>query len=174
MDNITLFFSIFGLSNKSPFLDVFMIVGARVIIFVAFLLMVILTFRSGVKEKKAFILAIISIPVIILLIKIIHIFFYEPRPFITFHFSPLFPYRDDASFPSRHASMMAAVAFSYTYFKSKWAALFLLFMIWVGISRIFVGVHYPIDIIGGILTGLVSIIIAKQIVRFLKIKFSLS
>lgn len=174
MDNITLFFSIFGLSNKSPFLDVFMIVGARLIIFIAFLLMLILAFKRGTKEKKAFILAIISIPIIILLIKIIHLFYYEPRPFITYHFSPLFPYGADASFPSRHASMMAAIAFSYTYYKSKWTILFLIFMIWVGLSRIFVGVHYPVDILGGFLVGIISLMLSKQLIKLIKNKFLIS
>lgn len=174
MDNVSLFFLIFNLSNKSTFLDVFMLMGARVIIFVAFLLMFILAFKGGIKEKKVFILVIISIPIIILLIKIIHIFYYEPRPFITYHFIPLFPYGDDASFPSRHASMMVAIAFAYTYFKSKWALLFLVFMLWVGISRIYTGIHYPIDILGGILVGLISLILSKYLVKFLKLKFSLS
>lgn len=177
MDNNTsLFFLIFNLSNKSPFLDSIMIFGARVLIYLTFLVMFILIFKGGTKERKAIILALLSMPLVFLIIAVIHLFFIEPRPFIRYHFSPLisFLFVNDPSFPSRHASMMAVVAFSYTYFKSKWALLFLIFMIWVGLSRIFVGVHYPLDIVGGILTGFVSILLTKQFIKFLKIKFSLN
>ena len=170
MDNISLFFLIFGLNNHSGVLDDLMIFGARYLIFVAFLLTLFLIFKGTTAEKKAFLLAILALPITVLIIMGIHLFFIEPRPFVTFHFTPLYPFNPDASFPSRHASFMSILAFSYLYFKSKWSMLFLLLMVWVGISRVYVGVHYPIDILGGVLVGIVSLITAEQIVKFLKIK----
>lgn len=170
MDNASLFFLIFGLTNHSLFADNFMIFGARFIIFITLLLIFILAIKGTTKEKKALILVLVSIPIIILLIKIIHIFFYEPRPFITYNFTPLFSFNPDASFPSRHASIMAGIAFSYLYYKSKWGIPLLLLASWVSISRVYVGVHYPIDILGGILVGAVSLVIAKLILKSLKSK----
>lgn len=145
-----------------------MIFGARFIIYLTFLLMFILAFRGGIKEKKAMIIAILSIPILILIIKIIHIFYFEPRPFITYRFSPLVDPVGDATFPSVHTSLMAALAFSYVYFRSKWASVFLLLMFWVGISRIYVGVHYPLDILGGFIVGIISLAIALQVKKLLK------
>ena len=171
MDNLSLFFLIFSLSNHSALIDTLMIFGARFIIYLTFLLMFILSFKGGTKERKALIVAILAIPIIILLIKGIHIFFYENRPYIDYQLTPLIPpYEPDASFPSRHASIMSGIAFAYIYFKSKWAPLFLILLLWVGISRIYVGVHYPLDILGGIIVGLVSAILALQLSRFLKSK----
>src|SRR3989344_1037512 len=149
MDNIGLFFLIFGFSNHSQTLDNLMVFITHYLIYLTFLLMFILGFKGKIKEKKALLLAVLAIPIAILLIKVIHIFINEPRPFVNYHFSPLTGSAANASFPSRHATIMAVIAFAYTYFKSKWSPFFLSLMILVGISRIYVGVHFPIDILGG-------------------------
>lgn len=173
MDNISLFFLIFGLSNHSQTVNTLMIFGARFAIYLTFLLMFFLAFRGGSKERKALLLALLSLPIVVLIIKGIHIFFFEPRPFVTYQISSLIPYNTVASFPSGHASIASAIAFSYTYFKSKWAALFLFLLLWTGFARIYVGVHYPLDIVGGILVGIASVIIAKQISKLLRARFFL-
>ncbi|MBI2039775.1 phosphatase PAP2 family protein [Candidatus Microgenomates bacterium] len=175
MDNEALFFTIFNLAGKNPALDTLMIFGARFLIYLTFLLMFVLAFKGGAKERKVIILVLLSLPLVFLIIAVIHLFFIEPRPFISYQFTPLipFPFINDPSFPSRHASIISAIAFSYYYFKSKWAPLFFIFAIWVGVSRIYVGVHYPLDILGGVMVGIVSLIITKQIVKFLKIRFGL-
>ena len=170
MDDISLFFLIFGLSNHSLLLDDLMIFGARYLILLTFLIIFILIFKGNTAEKKAFLLTILALPVATLIIMGIHLFLFEPRPFVTFHFTPLYPFNPDASFPSRHASFMSIIAFSYLYYKSKWSALFLILMLLVGISRIYVGVHYPIDILGGIIVGVVSLIITKFVLKSLKSK----
>ncbi len=145
-----------------------MIFGARFIIYLTFILMFVLAFKGGIKEKRAVILVILSIPILILIIKIIHIFYFEPRPFVSFQFDPLIDVAEDASFPSRHASIMSSIAFAYLYFKSKWAVFLLLLMLWVGVSRIYVGVHYPLDILGGFIVGIISLAIALQVKKLLK------
>lgn len=132
-----------------------------------FFITLVLGFRGKTNDKKAFLLIILSIPISILLIKIIHLFYFEPRPFITYNFMPLVKAANDASFPSRHATITAVIAFSYTYFKSKWALFFLFAMVWVGLSRIYVGVHYPLDIAGGFVTGIVSLVISVQIKKLI-------
>lgn len=174
MDNTSLFFLIFNLSRHSDFADNLMIFGAEFVIFLAFIFQLIFAFKGRVPERKALLLTFISIPFVVILIKFIHVFIFTPRPFVDNEILPLVNYYSDASFPSRHASIMSAVAFSYVFTKSKWAILFILLMIWVGISRIFVGVHYPLDILGGILVGIISVAIARQFAGILKSKFLLT
>lgn len=76
------------------------------------------------------------------------------------------------SFPSSHAANNAAMAmlFSYQYPRFKWIFISLAFM--VGYSRTYVGVHYPFDVLGGFLLGvlcaLVIIGLFKAIVKFWK------
>ncbi len=172
MDNLNLFFLIFGLSKQSSILDTLMIFGAEYLIYLAFLLAFTLIFKGSAEEKKSLLLVFLTLPIVVIFIKIIHLFFIEPRPFISYHISPLVSEGANASFPSRHAAIMSTLAFAYVYYNSKWALLFLFLMIWVGISRIYVGIHYPLDIIGGFIVGIVSLMIAKQIVKLLKLKFS--
>ena len=168
MDNLTLFFLAFGLSNKNPFLDQLMIFGAEYVIYITLALMFILAFKSGTKEKKAFLLAIFSLPVVVILIKIIHLFIFEPRPFLTFDISPIIAHDTSSSFPSRHASLMAAFALAYIIYKPRWGLVFLLLMLWVGVARIYVGVHYPLDILGGVIVGFLSVLLTRQMIKILK------
>ncbi len=174
MDNLGLFFLIFGTSSKNNFLDFMMIFGAEYVIYLMLILIFVFAINGKVAERKSLILFLISFPILVLIIKIIHLFFFEPRPYITNDILPLIQHsKDDASFPSRHTSITFIMALPYFYYKSKWAFIFLFLATWVGVSRVYVGVHYPLDILGGILTALLSLIISKHIIKFLKIKFSL-
>lgn len=149
-----------------------MIFGAEYVIYLTLILIFIASIpsRGGLKERKSLILFLVSLPIVILIIKTIHIFIFEQRPFIEQDIIPLISHKADASFPSRHTSIMSAIAFSYTFFKSRWSLLLLLLTAWVGISRVYVGVHYPIDILGGLGVGFIAVLIARQIVKFLKAK----
>ncbi|MDP3733427.1 MAG: phosphatase PAP2 family protein [Candidatus Daviesbacteria bacterium] len=146
-------------------MDNLMIFGAEYVIYLTIILMFALTAKAGHKEKKALILAVFSIPIAILLIKFIHLFILTPRPFGA--------YEQGATFPSRHASLMAAFAFSYIFYKSKWAFVFLALMVWVGIARVYVGVHFPVDILGGVGVGLLSVVSTKIILKFFRKRFFL-
>lgn len=171
MDNVSLFSLIFGLNNQSQLADLLMIFGAEYLIFLMLILVFLFTVKGNIRERKSFILFLISFPILVLIIKIIHLFFFEPRPYVTNDILPLITHKADASFPSRHVSISFAMAFAFLYFKSKWGIPILLLAIWVGISRVYVGVHYPLDILGGVVVGIISLIIALQIKKILKISF---
>lgn len=165
--NTELFFQIYNLSQKNPVLDSLMIFGANELIFITFFLSVLLIILGGAKEKRAFLLMIIGLILAEILIMIIHIFFFEPRPFAALNLIPLIKHVPDAAFPSGHTTMMATVAFAYLFCKSKFFVLFLVAMLWVGFARIYVGVHYPLDILGGILVGFLSVFLVLQLKKLL-------
>ncbi|MCK5760606.1 MAG: phosphatase PAP2 family protein [Candidatus Delongbacteria bacterium] len=62
-------------------------------------------------------------------------------------------FKGSFSFVSSHASNSMAVAVLWSVFYKKWAWLFISIAILVGISRMYLGVHYPSDIVGGFALG---------------------
>lgn len=72
----------------------------------------------------------------------------------------------DNSFPSGHTGCVFAVASVLFYMMPKKVGIpAMIIASLVGISRLYVGVHYPTDIIGGFLIGMFTGFIAKLVVE---------
>lgn len=84
----------------------------------------------------------------------------DQRPFMTQHPHRPVAHRAGTTFPSDHTTAAAAIGlgllvFVFTTFR-RTGALLLLAAVLIGFARIFVGIHWPADIAGGLLTGLVG------------------
>ena len=71
----------------------------------------------------------------------------------------------DNSFPSDHASVAFAVAFAVLAFHRRLGLVLLLGAAAVAIDRIFVGVHYPIDVTASLFVGLGSALAVTTVGR---------
>jgi undecaprenyl-diphosphatase len=60
----------------------------------------------------------------------------------------------DGSFPSGHAATSFAAAMVLTFARPRWAPAFFLLALAIGFSRVYVGVHYPLDVVGGAVLGI--------------------
>jgi len=65
----------------------------------------------------------------------------------------------DHSFPSGHTSASFSIATTIAFNVPKLSILVFLIALTIGISRVYLGVHYPTDVVAGIILGVVSGII---------------
>ncbi len=88
--------------------------------------------------------------------KFIKDFFYLPRPFIVAQHPALVKALLDGSFPSGHTATAFAISF-FIYWHHKHLGVGLLILsLLIGIGRIGVLVHTPLDVAGGIILGFLS------------------
>ncbi|MDE1900968.1 MAG: phosphatase PAP2 family protein [Alphaproteobacteria bacterium] len=85
--------------------------------------------------------------------QIILIFLHRIRPYDAGVTKLLIDKSHDPSFPSDHATVVFAIAFSLLLQRDRYTGFFLASGVLIGLSRIYVGTHYVSDILGGALTA---------------------
>lgn len=100
------------------------------------------------RKKELVILSVITLPAIYIAARLAGLLYFDPRPFVVGRFVPLIPHAADNGFPSDHMLLTSAIAV-VLYPASRKASLTVsAIAILVGISRVYAGVHHPVDIIG--------------------------
>lgn len=83
--------------------------------------------------------------------------YFRQRPFVTHSFEPLISLSwMDASFPSGHATAAFALAATVMRYDRLWGGVLIAFALLVSWGRVFVGVHYPLDVVAGAILGIMS------------------
>ncbi len=163
--DIHLFRLINALSGHNTWLDTFMVVTAKYTpVFLALVLAFLyLTFRE--KPQRAALLAGISALLALGIGQVIGWVVHRPRPY-AYAIHVLIARTTDSSFPSDHATLAFAVAMLLWYYHRKLSiGLFALAMV-LSFARVYVGAHYPSDVLGGAVLGsVVGIIIGKLSLR---------
>lgn len=158
--DVSLFIAINEFHVKLPAeLDQFMILitlyGRE--IFLPFVLILIFIF-GGKNGRKTVIIAGISILILIPLVSIIKDYIERPRPFVP-DLDTLMSADTNYSFPSGHSTLIVAGAVTILIlFKgNKYTKILPIVLVidagFVCFSRIYVGVHYPFDVLGGFFLG---------------------
>lgn len=90
------------------------------------------------------------------------------RPFTYLDYQLLISTPTDYSFPSGHSGILAAVSSSLFYSKSRFRYLAIAIALIVAFSRLYLYVHFPSDVLAGIIIGWIAGYSGNTIYRKLK------
>lgn len=151
----SLFFALNNLAGRSYLFDLLIVFLAQYLAYIVIVVFLITTYQT--RDR----LAVFWIPIISALVarlgitELIRFFYHRPRPFATLPVHQLLS--DTAwSFPSGHAAFFFALATGVYSHNKKWGIALFFIAIVITTSRVIAGVHYPSDIIGGMLIGIAT------------------
>ena len=94
----------------------------------------------------------------------IHHAYDRPRPYESHQISHPWSNTTDATFPSDHTTVSFAIAFAILAFDPIAGAIFVLIAAIIAVGRLFIGAHYPSDVLAGLVVGAIA---AAVVVRLL-------
>ncbi|MES5938865.1 MULTISPECIES: phosphatase PAP2 family protein [unclassified Bacillus cereus group] len=151
--NYTVFQWFNSFAGSSKLLDTLMSAITNSAVYVAILFMFILWFNNGkkvnaIKKQYTVLYTTLSVIIALLVNVVIHAVYYHPRPFVSHNVHQLVPHAADSSFVSDHSVLVFSIAFVFLLRGEKLKYVALIWAVLVGVSRMYVGVHYPLDILG--------------------------
>ncbi len=165
--DLLIFQSINNLAHQNSILDFFFIWITH-LGYVAIAIIVLLS-----KKKKpilnSFLAAVLG-KAIEESIKLIP-YFYRARPFIDQKVTLLVTGYQTSSFPSGHTLVSFALALPLLYYNKRLGVIATVIAVLVGFSRVFVGVHYLSDVLGGVLIAVLSVIVAHYFTKHIVLKY---
>ncbi|KKS95390.1 MAG: PAP2 family protein [Candidatus Gottesmanbacteria bacterium GW2011_GWA2_43_14] len=135
--------------------------------FVWFAILIILFLIDGLDNRKEILALLLALVVEVILVELaMKNIFIRARPETAFpeEVLILIPKSTTFSFPSGHASLSFAGAYILSVARRKKSKFFFLLAFLVAVSRVYLGKHYPGDIIAGSLVGLLIGFLAVKIV----------
>jgi len=160
--NNSIFFFFYNLAHKSEFFDKFVIFIADIFpyIVVIFAFIFLFFYRKNFKE---IILVFFSGFLAWFVAYVLKFLFHTERPFSIFtNVNPLFS-ETSYAFPSGHATFFIALAMALFFNHKKIGYVFIIFSLLIGVARIIAGVHFPVDILGGLVLGFTIAFFLKNV-----------
>jgi undecaprenyl-diphosphatase len=119
------------------------------------------------RHQRAVLSTVTALVIANVIVKALNLVYWRWRPFAFHDVTVLFYYPSDSSFPSNTATVGFCIATSIWLFDRKMGALLYVIAALFGISRVIGGVHYPSDILGGVLIGSLCAYWVARRIRFL-------
>jgi undecaprenyl-diphosphatase len=161
--NYEIFSLVNGMAGKFGPLDLLMVVAAKYLIFPLFAAAAVVTGlrarQDGWWPAGAWRIGQVALTLALgfALSAGIRMLGLSQRPFQTHEVHQLLDHAPGVSLPSDHATASFAIAIAVWFFVSaRWGPYFTGFAALIAVSRVFVGVHYPADIMAGALVAMVA------------------
>jgi len=155
--NYEIFQAINQNAGHQPLLDGLMVFFTQFAFPFFALVLLFMWFLGKERDKYTVVFAAITAVIGLVINFVLGHIFYENRPFVTHHVNLLVQHAKDSSFPSDHATGTFSIALAIIWRKHRKIGIgMLLFAICTGISRVYVGNHYPFDVLASIIVALVA------------------
>jgi undecaprenyl-diphosphatase len=105
------------------------------------------------QNRKMVVSACIAACLALAINMIIGDIYYRARPFVAHHVIMLISHAKNASFPSDHAAAAFVIASSIWLWRKRDGWIWLILAAGIAVSRVWTGVHYPLDVIAGMVIG---------------------
>jgi undecaprenyl-diphosphatase len=122
-------------------------------------------YRKDIKLRYASVDTFAITVINMLLGSLIGIFYYEPRPFVHNKVNLLVSHAADTSFPSDHSLGTMSIALGINNYYKICGKILIILSLLVGISRVYIGVHYPMDVLGSYLVVLIVNFVYCRLLR---------
>lgn len=158
---------LYSLANKNQLLDWFLVFLAEYLIFILAIAAVILILKEKNWRRRAYFAALVTISTILsrgIFTELIQFYYHRPRPFVAMDFEPLIYHAATSSFPSGHMAFFSVVLAVWL-INRRAGVWFFVGSILIGLGRVAVGVHWPTDILGGVLVGAISFLATYYLLR---------
>lgn len=146
-----------GWAGRSAALDAVMVFCASYLIFaVAAIVLVCCAYLASRRQWRPVLRIAATLAAAFVLLQAAAMLALDHRPFMDHPLTQLVAHSPGASFPSDHTTASAAAAFAVLFFTSlrRVGSILLVLTAAIGFSRVFVGIHYPLDILGAWATAL--------------------
>lgn len=153
--DLSLFQAINFYAGKYPVLDSLAVFFAQYFEYFILLILVMFIFvRPKMYAKMAITALTAAVFARFILVELIRLFLPRPRPFMVQDINLLVNPNQEWAFPSGHAAFYFAVATVVYQYHKMAGILFYLFAFIICFARVFVGLHWPSDIVVGALVGI--------------------
>ncbi len=127
------------------------------------------TLEERTRNQWAFLYAVVGAGFSNLFVRIVNQHHFRPRPFMALDDVTVLFYRPtDPSFPSNAAAFTFAMAAGVWLVNRRWGLVVGVGALLFSFARVFAGMHYPLDVVGGALLGILTAWVFAQVLNLIK------